>query len=117
MIEALEKLLIRLFNYMENGELPDKYDFVSNKVGSYFLIPNIGDEEYKDNISLEIHFYSLDINKIHSMKKVEEVDVILNNQVIDGFWFTHKNVWLLSPQDTEGKTHYILNYNVNTNYR
>lgn len=96
-----------------NGELDDDYDFINNKVGVYFLVENTGHLEFKKAYSVDIHFYSLKVNKIDLLKLVDKVEEAIGNKIIDGFYFTHKNIYHLVPHDDKDKEHHILTYYAN----
>lgn len=96
----------------ENGELSLDYNFISNKVGVYFNLKNKSDNEYKDVATLDIHFYSLDSNKIDLLKLVDVYDLALNKKQFLNYWITRKNVYLITLKE-DNKWHYILTYNVN----
>lgn len=112
-------LEVVLYNFLNNiydcnnGELETDFDFIKNKVGMYFLIDVGGHAEYKETYSIDIHFYSLKENKIELLKVLENIKKTIGNKIIGSFYFTHKNVYLLHPQDTEDKEHYILTYTAN----
>ena len=97
---------------VNNGELPLDYDFINNKVGTYFNLTNVSGNEYKDVITLDVHFYSLEENKIDLLKLVDRFDKVLNKKSFDKYWLTHKNVYLITLKEDD-KWHYILTYNVN----
>ena len=113
------ELEVTLFNFLnkiypcENEELPIKFDFNKNKVGMYFLLDSSSHLGYKNSISVDIHFFSLKENKIELLKRLENIEKAIGNKVIGSFYFTHKNVYLLHPKDTEDKEHYILTYYAN----
>lgn len=97
---------------VNNDELPLDYDFIKNKVGIYFNLTNVTDNEYKETITLDVHFYTLEENKIDLLKLVDTFDNALNKKQFENYWLTHKNIYLI-PLKEEDKYHYILTYNVN----
>lgn len=99
-------------NNVDNSELPLNYDFNKNKVGIYYKLTNVSDYDYKDVITLDVHFYSLIENKIDLLKLVDIFDEELNKKDFDNYWLTHKNVYLITLIEDD-KVHYILTYNVN----
>ena len=74
-----------------NTELPLNFDF-SNNIGIYFEVNSVDDGSYKNVFSIDIHFYSTDINKINLLKIIEIFDKNLNKKNISNYWITHKNV-------------------------
>lgn len=94
-----------------NTELPLNFDF-SNNIGIYFAVNSVDDGSYKNVFSIDIHFYSTDINKINLLKIIEIFDKNLNKKNISNYWITHKNVYCISLKE-EDLYHSILSYNVN----
>lgn len=93
-------------------ELDLNYDFKENKVGIYYIINNINDNEYKDKVTIDVNFYSLVENKINMLKVIDVFDEKLNGKDFKNYWITHKNVWLITLKEDE-LFHYVLSYTVN----
>lgn len=93
-------------------ELDLNYDFKKNKVGIYYTINNINDNEYKDKATIDVNFYSLVENKINMLKVIDVFDKKLNGKDFKNYWITHKNVWLITLKEDE-LFHYVLSYTVN----
>lgn len=93
-------------------ELPLDYDFKSNKVGIYYVINNINDNEYKNKVSIDVNFYCLEEDKMNMLKVIDVFDKELNGKDFKNYWIKHKNLWLI-PLKEEELFHYVLSYSIN----
>lgn len=103
---------LKLEDRIYADELPLDYDFKSNKVGIYYVINNINDNEYKDKVSLDVNFYCLEEDKMNMLKVIDVFDKELNGKNLKNYWIKHKNVWLIPLKEGE-LFHYVLSYTVN----
>lgn len=93
-------------------ELPLNYNYKKNKVGVYYTINDIGDNIYKNKISMDVNFYCLENNKIEMLKIVDLFNNDLNKKEFKNYWLTRKNIFLIPIKEDE-LHHYVLSYNIN----
>lgn len=102
-----------LTDKLYTSELPLNYNFKKNVVGIYYTVNSVGDNFYKDSITLDVNFYCLDNDKIEMLKVVALFDSKLNKEEFRNYWLTHKNIYLI-PLKEDDLWHYVLSYNVNS---
>lgn len=113
MIDTIKKIGKHLNTFHEclNEELPLDFDY-DNEVGMYFELNTILGHEYKDVITLDIHFVSLKSKLNELLFLVDTVDKETNKKIINNIRITKKPVWLIDTKDDEYE-HWILSYNLN----
>ncbi|WP_338659732.1 hypothetical protein QJR30_07630 [Paraclostridium sordellii] len=102
---------LNTFHECNNEELSLDFNYDKN-VGMYFELNNFRNVEYKDIITLDIHFISSKKNKVKLLELLERVDKSTHKKSLSNFRIFRKDVYLIDAQDDKYE-HFILSYNVN----
>lgn len=102
---------LNTFHKCGNEELPLDFNYEAN-IGMYFELNNFRNVEYKDVITLDIHFITCKKNKVEMLSLLEMVDQSTHKKSLNNFRILRKDVYLIDAKDDKYE-HFILSYNVN----